>query len=404
MQTSVLSSLLATEAGREAESILRACVHCGFCNATCPTYQLLGDELDGPRGRIYQIKQVLEGVTPSAKTQQHLDRCLTCRNCETTCPSGVQYGRLLDFGREQVEQATQRPWYTRLQRWGLQQVLPYPRRFAALLRTGQALRPLLPSGIKHKVPARTTASPLPTGAHARKVLMLEGCVQPALAPNINRATRRVLDRLGIEVVDAPAGCCGALSHHMTATEQAEDFMKRNIDAWWPALEAGAEAVIITASGCGTQVKDYGRLLAHDAEYADKARQVAKRTRDLSEFLAREDLGTLGRFPHTRRIAFHPPCTLQHGQQLQGVVEPMLAGLGLELTPIPDSHLCCGSAGTYSITQPGLSQQLRERKLDAIHAGQPELIASANIGCIHHLAEGTTLPVRHWIEVVDELIG
>ncbi len=403
MQTRVLSSLLATEAGREAESILRACVHCGFCTATCPTYQLLGDELDGPRGRIYQIKQVLEGIPPSTKTLQHLDRCLTCRNCETTCPSGVQYGRLLDFGREQVTAATQRPWFARLQRWGMRQVLPYPRRFAALLRVGQALRPLLPPGIKRKVPQHTAAVSARITRHARKVLMLEGCVQPALAPNINQATRRVLDRLGIQVVDANAGCCGALSHHMTATEQAEVFMKRNIDAWWPALEAGAEAIIINASGCGTQVKDYGRLLAHDGAYADKAQQVAGRARDLGEFLAQEDLSALGRFAKTRHVAFHPPCTLQHGQQLQNVVEPLLEGLGLTLTPISDAHLCCGSAGTYSITQPELSRQLRERKLQSIQAGQPELIASANIGCIHHLAEGTDLPVRHWVELVDELI-
>ncbi len=401
MQTAIIESLRDTPLGREADQILRTCVHCGFCNATCPTYQLLFDELDGPRGRIYLMKQVLEGQAPSAKTLTHLDRCLTCRACETTCPSGVRYGALLEIGRELVESQVPRPLLDRLLRRALLTVIPYRERFTPLLRIGQWLRPLLPPAIKRAVPPRTATPAWPAGRHARKMLVLEGCAQPALAPNINAAAARVLDRLGIRLIAAAgAGCCGAASHHTSAREQGLDFARRNIDAWWPHIEAGCEAIVMTASGCGVHVKDYGHLLAGDAAYAVKARRVAELTRDLSEVLAAENLASLkGRVDTGRKVAFHSPCTLQHGQKLNGVVERILRELGFTLTAVPDAHLCCGSAGTYSILQKTLSQQLLERKVSTLQADRPEIIATANIGCLAHLQTGTTVPVRHWIELL-----
>jgi len=402
MQTAIVEPLRDTSIGREAEKILRTCVHCGFCNATCPTYQLLGDELDGPRGRIYLMKQVLEGHAPSAKTLTHLDRCLTCRACETTCPSGVRYGALLEIGRELVERQVRRPAWDRFIRRALLVVIPYRERFAPLLRIGQLLRPLLPAAIRRSVPRRQAAPAWPVTGHQRRMLVLEGCAQPALAPNINVATARVLDRLGISLVAADgAGCCGAASHHTSAVDDGLDFARRNIDAWWPHIESGCEAIVMTASGCGVHVKDYGHLLAHDATYAAKGKRVAALTKDLSEILAGEDIGPLkASIDTSRKIAFHSPCTLQHGQKLNGVVEKILCDLGFALTPVPDAHLCCGSAGTYSLLQKSLSQQLLERKVNALRSGKPEIIATANIGCLAHLQAGSTLPVQHWIELIQ----
>jgi glycolate oxidase iron-sulfur subunit len=404
MQTKLLPSYLDTPHGREADAILRSCVHCGFCTATCPTYQLLGDELDSPRGRIYLIKQVLEGEPVSARTQLHLDRCLTCRSCETTCPSGVRYGRLLDIGRGVVERQVGRSAFASAVRWGLRQVLPYPQRFALLLGLGQLLRPLLPEKLRRKLPARVASSPRPTTRHARTLLVLEGCAQSVATPNTNAAAARVLDKLGISLI-APAaqGCCGAVSQHLAAEREAAGFMRRNIDAWWPHIEAGAEAILISASGCGTQVKEYGALLRHDPAYAGKAQRVSELARDLCEVLEAEPLEDLPIPRRGRRIAYHSPCSLQHGQQLAGRVEAILTRLGFELTPVVDSHLCCGSAGTYSILQSELSQQLLDNKLAALQAGEPELIVSANVGCQLHLQSGTSRPVRHWIELLDEAL-
>ena len=402
MQTSLPAALLHTRSGKEADEILRNCVHCGFCNATCPTYQLTGDELDGPRGRIYLIKQVLEGHKPTAKTRLHLDRCLTCRACETTCPSGVDYHHLLDTGRALVAQDTRRPLHERIMRFALRQLLSSSRRFTPLLRSGQLLRPLLPAALQARIPARQRVPRKPAlRQHARTMLLLDGCVQPALAPQINHATTGVLDMLGIEaIVAAGSGCCGALSHHLDAEHEARLFMRRNIDAWWPHMENGAEAIVITASGCAPMVKEYGRLLADDAGYREKAARVSEIARDISEVVAAETSGNpVEKKDNGIRVAFHSPCTLQHGQQITGVVEDILVHAGYTLLPVADSHLCCGSAGTYSILQAGLATQLRDNKLAALQAGKPDVIATANIGCHTHLAGFAGVPVVHWIELL-----
>ena len=401
MQTALTTALRATHDGQNAEGILRSCVHCGFCNATCPTYQLLGDELDGPRGRIYLIKQLLEGAPATATTRAHLDRCLTCRACETTCPSGVRYGELLDIGRAHIELHSRRSFQANAARWLLRRILPYSTRFTPLLRTCQALRPLLPPALRATIPMQQTASAWPVTIHKRHMLLLEGCVQPSLAPNINAATARVLDRLGIRAVCVPqAGCCGALSHHLNAIDEAHAHMRRQIDALWPFIEAGCEAIISTASGCGVHIKDYGRLLSNDSVYADKAARVAALCRDIGELLAAEDISRLSPAPSIpRRIAFQAPCTLQHGQRLNGMIEKLLIDVGFELTPVADAHLCCGSAGTYSILQGTLAKRLRNNKLAALEAGAPALIVTANIGCLTHLQTASRTPVKHWIELL-----
>ncbi len=402
MQTALAELIRETPHGQECDAVLRTCVHCGMCNATCPTYQLLGDELDGPRGRIYLIKQMLEGSEVTHRTLTHLDRCLTCRNCETTCPSGVQYHKLLDIGRTIAAQRVKRRWPDRFTRWMLRAIIPYPARFTPLLRLGQLVRPLLPLSLKRSVPPRQKAAPWPTTAHARRMLVLEGCVQPAISPNINAATARVLDKLGIRLVAASdAGCCGAASHHTSGREQGLDFARRNIDAWWPHIETGAEAVVMTASGCGVQVKDYGHLLKEDSAYAAKAKRVSELTKDISEILAQEDLSKLkADVKPGLKLAFHSPCSLQHGQKLNGAVEKILRQVGFMLTVVPEAHLCCGSAGTYSILQKNLSRQLLKNKIAALVSGGPEAIVTANIGCLAHLQSGTTTPVQHWIEVLD----
>ncbi|MCW8890637.1 MAG: glycolate oxidase subunit GlcF [Sedimenticola sp.] len=401
MQTTLLQTFLSTPEGEEADRILRSCVHCGFCTATCPTYQLLGDELDSPRGRIYLIKQVLEGQPVTQRTQRHLDRCLTCRSCETTCPSGVNYSRLLDIGRVVVEGKVKRPLLMGLQRWGLRRVLPYSRRFAALLGLARLVKPLMPSKLKQKLPPAVVAASRPESNHARKVLVLEGCAQSVTTPNTNTAAARVLDALGISLISPEnQGCCGAVSQHLSAETEAAGFMRRNIDAWWPHIEAGAEALLVTASGCGVQVKEYGHLLRHDPQYADKAARVSALAKDLCELLENEALDGLVS-KEGARIAYHSPCTLQHGQQLAGRVEAILSRLGFDLTAVADSHLCCGSAGTYSILQPELSQQLLKNKLAALEKGGPEQIATANVGCQLHLGSCASRPVRHWIELVAD---
>ena len=407
MQTNLAPEYQGTPDGQEAEAILRKCVHCGFCTATCPTYQLLGDELDGPRGRIYLIKQVMEGAQPTRKTQEHLDRCLTCRNCESTCPSGVQYGHLIDIGRKVVEAKVPRPLPERAVRWALKEGLPSPL-FGPAMKLGQLVREVLPEKLKAKVPAPQDAGVWPTRTHARKMLMLAGCVQPAMSPNINSATARVLDACGIETVIAPkAGCCGAVKFHLNDQAGGLDEMRANIDAWWPQVSSGAvEAIVMNASGCGVTVKEYGHVLRHDPDYAAKAERISALTRDISELLPMLMPELKARIqPEALRAAglqaYHPPCTLQHGQQLKGGVEKHLGELGFEIkTACNEAHLCCGSAGTYSVLQPELSLQLRDRKLGHLKALDPQGIVSANIGCITHLQGGTGLQVRHWIELLD----
>jgi len=405
MQTSLPESFLQTATGKAADEILRNCVHCGFCNATCPTYQLTGDELDGPRGRIYLMKQALEGQRPSSRTLLHLDRCLTCRACETTCPSGVDYHLLLDTGRDYIEQRVRRPLAQRLVRRLLRLVLTSPRRFTPLLRMAQAVRPVLPARLTKSIPIRAPGGQAVTSTSLpRTMLLLDGCVQPALAPQINRATQRVLAALGINaVIPEGSGCCGALSHHLTAAQEARGFMKTNIDAWWPLVEAGAEAIVISASGCAPMVKDYGRLLADDHKYAGKAARISELARDLSEVVSAErPEASLKRRARGRKIAFHSPCSLQHGQQITGVVEDLLVQSGYTLAPVADTHLCCGSAGSYSILQPALAGKLRSDKLEALQADHPSTIATANIGCLTHMAGHARVPVRHWIELLEPL--
>ncbi len=410
MQTQLSPEYHDTPEGREAEAILRKCVHCGFCTATCPTYQLLGDELDGPRGRIYLIKQVLEGAEPTRKTQQHLDRCLTCRNCESTCPSGVQYGHLVDIGRQLVDAKVERPTGERLVRWALKEGLSSSL-FAPAMKLGQTVRGLLPNSLKAKVPEARDAGAWPTREHARKVLMLTGCVQPSMSPNINSATARVLDACGIQtVVAAQAGCCGALKFHLNDQTGGAAQMRANIDAWWPWVERGeVEAIVMNASGCGVMVKDYGHVLRDDPVYAQKAQRISELTQDLSELLpqllpALKEQLKPEVVQATGVVAYHPPCTLQHGQQLKGGVETHMAALGFQVqVATSESHLCCGSAGTYSVLNPEIAYQLRDRKLGHLKALQPRAILSANIGCITHLQSGSDVPVRHWVELVDEVL-
>ncbi len=411
MQTQLAPEYANTPDGQAAEAILRKCVHCGFCTATCPTYQLLGDELDGPRGRIYLMKQVLEGQEPTRKTQLHLDRCLTCRNCETTCPSGVDYGHLLDIGRKLVDAKVERPITEKALRWALKEGIPSPL-FGPAMALGQLVRPLLPASLQAKVPPKQESGVWPSRTHARKVLVLAGCVQPSMAPNINSATARVLDAAGIQTLDAPkAGCCGAVKFHLNDQDGGKTEMRANIDAWWPFVQgdSAVEAIVMNASGCGVTVKEYGHILQDDPLYAAKAERISALTKDLSELLPaivdalcsdRDDLVQQIR-ANAPSLALHPPCTLQHGQKLKGGIEQHLGALGFSIrTATNEAHLCCGSAGTYSVLNPELAYQLRDRKLGHLGELKSDVIVSANIGCITHLQSGTTTPVRHWVEVLD----
>lgn len=402
MKTSITPANLESDDGKQADRILRNCVHCGFCNATCPTYQLTGDELDGPRGRIYLIKQVLEGSQPGQHTQLHLDRCLTCRNCESTCPSGVAYGQLVDIGRKLVSEQNRRTLADRLKRFVLRKLFLTKPLFNSAITSAQLFRPLLPAAFKQKVPAKPRQLlDWPENEHRRKIILLQGCVQPALQPNIDRAAAIVLDRLGIQTLRIPqSGCCGAISHHLDAFDEARTYIKNNIDSWWPYIENNqVEAVISTASGCGVTIREYGQMLANDDEYKAKAASISELSRDLSEIVAAESLSAIATGKSPTRVAFHPPCTLQHGQKLRGNVEAILQAAGMQLLAFDESHLCCGSAGTYSILQKVMARQLRDRKLQNIQARQPEVIVSANIGCLLHLQSGTSTPVKHWVELL-----
>lgn len=405
MQTTLLDKYKKSDLGKQAEDILRKCVHCGFCLATCPTYDLLGNELDSPRGRIYLIKQVLEGQTPTEKTQTHLDRCLTCRNCETTCPSGVEYGQLVDAGRHLVETQVPRSLAQRFLRKTMRTVLPHKKRISPLVKVGQSIAPVLPASLRSHLPPKQTAGVWPATIHERTMLVLDGCVQPSMAPDINPAAARVLDKLKINLVAVKeAGCCGALSYHLNEQDEGLQFARANIDAWWPHIEAGAEAIVMTASGCGVFVSEYGELLKHDTDYAEKANKISDLCKDVSEIIAAEDLSRL-KIDSDSPVAFHPPCTLQHGQKKMGTTESLLKEFGFSLTKVKDAHFCCGSAGTYSILQKDLSQQLLKRKIDSLKQQKPEMIATANIGCLLHLqsAAGDT-PVLHWVEMLDKALN
>jgi len=409
MQTTIAPELIDDPRAIAAEEVLRKCVHCGFCLATCPTYNLLGDEKDSPRGRIYLIKQMVEGHEPTEVTRTHLDRCLTCRNCETTCPSGVEYGHLVDLGRSMVEEKVPRSGASKFMRKALLAVLPYSRRVGPLVKMGQLVRPLLPSALASSIPPRQQVPWAPRETHPRKMLVLDGCVQPSMSPATNASAARVLNAFGITLTNvASSGCCGAVHFHLNEQKVARDFMRRNIDAWWPFVEAGCEAVITTASGCGVMVKDYGHVLADDPQYADKAKRISEMSYDIVEVLVKvlqqEDLtgyekaaGAMG------KVAYHPPCTLQHGQKLPLVTETLLGRFGFTLSPVANSHTCCGSAGTYSIFQPELSHQLRDNKVEALLADEPDIIATANIGCQLHIQGGSGRAVVHWIELIDRLV-
>jgi glycolate oxidase iron-sulfur subunit len=412
MQTALADFVRDTPQGREANDILRSCVHCGFCLPACPTYQLLGDELDSPRGRIYLMKQLLEGEPVTARTQLHLDRCLTCRACESACPSGVQYGRLLDIGRSLTEERVRRAPAARLTRLLLRKVVPYPRRVGALAALARVVRPLLPRTLRARVPPPSAASSWPATRHARRVVLIEGCVQPVLAAGIDPAAARLLDRVGISAVrESACGCCGMLDHHLAAHSAAAAAMRRNVDALWNHVEAGAEAIVMTASACASMLADYGRLLAGDPRYAARAARISTLTKDISQLLAPESAALAAamhgqRAPPAapRRVACHSPCTLQHALKVRGVVENILSGAGFALTAVSDGQRCCGSAGTYSILQPELSAELLRSKLAALEAGRPDIIVTANIGCLMHLRSGSATPVRHWVELLDARVA
>ena len=405
MQTFIEQSIKNTADGKEAERILRSCVHCGFCIATCPTYQLLGDELDGPRGRIYLIKSMLEGEVSTRQTMKHLDRCLTCRACETTCPSGVEYGKLLDIGRHYINQKIFRPWQHRLYRFFILQLFPYRKRFDLIIKFGQIFRFCLSEKLKSMLLTQVKETKLINmKTHLRKVILFTGCVQPALAPEINESVTKVLDALGVSVIKIKnEQCCGALSHHLTATDQALSFMRQNIDLYWPVIEQGIEAIISSASGCGVHIKEYGYFLRNDEKYAAKAAKISKMTKDISEFMSDFELEDL-KIDNSINVAFQSPCTLQHGQKLSGVTERLLERLGFTLTPVLDAGLCCGSAGVYSLLEKNISNKLQGKKIENLMQGKPEMILTANIGCLKHLQQKCPVPVKHWIEEVAASIS
>ena len=403
MRTDFVKPYSDNSEGKIANDILRRCVHCGFCNATCPTYQLLGDELDGPRGRIYLIKQLLEGKDVTRKTQLHLDRCLICKSCETTCPSGVQYSRLLEIGQEVINTKVKRSLWSRLNRFAFNKILPNMSKWRWFYLFVGMFSALLPSRVEKAFELKTPRLLLPSGTHVRRMLLLKGCVQSELSPDTNRAAIQVLDKLGITLIEdeRASSCCGALSHHLSCAEDARKYMRSNIDAWWPSISEGIEAIVITASGCAPHVKDYGRLLADDAQYAEKARRVSELAKDISEVCAELDFSKLTKLEQPKKIVFHPPCSLQHGQKITGVVEKILQELGYQLNPVADSHICCGAAGTYSMLQAKISDQLLINKIVALQKDQPHFIVSSNIGCIVHLQRDASVPVIHWVELLAD---
>ncbi len=402
MQTFIPEQIRNSPQGIEADRILRKCVHCGFCSATCPTYQIKGDELDGPRGRIYLIKNLLEGNKATEETQLHLDRCLSCRACETTCPSGVEYGHLLDIGRQLSKKETPRSLKDRIIRSLLGKILPRQNYFASLVRLGQFFRPVLPEKIAEIIPTKQQQTNWPVIKQQRKMLILDGCVQPVLSPSINTAAANVLAALGIFLInEKEAGCCGAINQHLSQFDDAMVHIKSNIDSWWPHIEAGVEAILITASGCGAMVKDYGYLLRDDECYSKKAAQVSRLCKDLIEVIEGENLSPFNLRRSDQKIVFQSPCSLQHGQKLPGRVEDLLQKIGCELSPVKESHLCCGSAGTYSILQSEMAEQLRDNKLKNLTFGQPDVILTANIGCQQFLQQKTDVPVLHWIELLEQ---
>lgn len=411
MQTDLSPELANHPEGLEAQRLLSNCVHCGFCTATCPTYQLLGDELDGPRGRIYLIKQMAEGKKATEKTREHLDRCLTCRNCESTCPSGVQYGHLVDIGRKWAEEQTSpRPTKERLIRFLLKETLTRPSIFNPAMKMGRTVKMFLPTALQKKIPDLRLHSSREHAPYLQSMILLEGCVQPGMMPSINVSTRNVLGQLGVKLISpSSAGCCGALKFHLNDHEGGKDNMRNNIDAWWPLIQSeNITAILMNASGCGVTVKDYAYLLKDDPQYAVKAKKISDLTKDISEILpafASQLLEKIGSTPKTG-VVYHPPCTLQHGQQIRGKVESLLEQLGVKVAMCEDSHLCCGSAGTYSILQEKLSNQLRNQKLEhltkACETSSSSCVVSGNIGCITQL-QNNDFPVKHWIELIDELL-
>lgn len=401
METRLQAGLRDRPEGRRAAEVIRSCVHCGFCNATCPTFQVLGNELDGPRGRIYLIKRALEGGEVTRQTQLHLDRCLTCQACETTCPSGVRYHELLDIGRAHVDARVRRPLAERLQRAGLRRLLGSRRLLQTLLQLGNAFRFLLPPGLRRRLlrPGRAGAWPAPR--HERRMIALDGCVQPVVSPGIDRAAARLLDAAGVSLTPAPPGCCGAMDYHLGDQAGGLALARQRIRDWSRALDAGAEAVVITATGCGAFVRDYGRLFADEPELAAPARRVAAAAKDIGSVLAAERLPALQRPADAGPVALHCPCTLKHALGEAGTVRTLLESHGVDLAPVAESIACCGSAGAYSLLRPALSERIRERKLADLEAGDPAEIVTANIGCLHHLGAGTERPVRHWVELLAE---
>jgi len=406
MQTNIDDALKNTPEGLEAERILRSCVHCGFCTATCPTYRLLGDELDGPRGRIYLIKGLLEGREASDKTQMHLDRCLTCLACETSCPSGVEYGHLLDIGRQQINKKVRRALVEQFYRYLLRKIMPYPGRFVFFLGLGRGIRFILPAKFRKMIPENKHGIITKSASHKhkRKMILFAGCVQPSLSPETNYASTRLLNRLGIETIDSHGeGCCGAINHHMADDDSGLTFIKNNIDAWWPYIEEGLEAIVISASGCGAMIKDYGYILRNDTDYKAKAHQVSMMAKDIGEIIVTEEIQTLKKIikVNSRSYAFQNPCSLQHGQKIKDGTENLLKKLGYQIHNIEDANQCCGSAGTYSLLQTELSEKLQRKKISALEAVKPDVIMTANIGCQLHLQQATEIPVKHWIEILEE---
>ncbi len=406
MQTQISDNYKKTQLGQLANNILRSCVHCGFCNATCPTYQLLGNELDGPRGRIYLIKQILEGKQATEKTKQHLDNCLNCLNCETTCPSGVQYHHLLEIGQALLVDEVKLPWKKKLLRQMILNVMPYPKRFGFFVSLGVSINALLPKPLATLLPKdhKQTLFFEPE-KQSRQMLLLHGCVHKTISPDVHVKTRQLLNKLGIELLDEQdPGCCGALTHHLQAEPQTIDFMKKNIDSWFESVQQGVEAIISNASGCGLMVKDYPRLvekhLGKESPYYEKAIAISERTLDVSQVLAKEDISVLNIAEKYKKIAYHPPCSLQHGQQLPEIVEKILKSLGAKLSPVKDKNLCCGSAGSYSLLNPKISHQLRDNELENLEKDEADVIATANIGCLHHLQTASTTPVIHWLQLID----